>query len=166
MCRKNNPLNPRWDACFCHQFHIFATEWGASHYSKKNKGGWGATSGMDKHANSQAQITVNHLYSLPYSCCHSVPPSPAPPFPSSYVCVGNIHLMRTTNGTAVGSDWHLQHCGLTNHTTTLACQGADSFDFHKGSSMLIVYVCARLGDPEWPGARLAIENPTYAFGPR
>lgn len=95
---------------------------------------------MSPLAHTNTQIRVNHSYDLTYSCCHS-PPSPASPFTPSYMSVGNMHLMQTTNGTAVSSDWQPHHRRLTNHTTTLACQGADSSDFHKGSSALIVYVC-------------------------
>lgn len=95
-----------------------------------------------KYTISYAQIAHNYSYALTYSSCHFF--SVCPPItPSSllHVCGKHIHLTQTTNGTAVSSDWHPHHCRLTNHIATLACQGADSSDFHKGSSTLIVYVC-------------------------
>lgn len=103
------------------------------------------------HGSHAITHTLPHI--VPVTPSKSDQPSPW----LSYVSVGNTHLTQTTNGTAVSSDWHPHHCRLTNRIATLACQGADSSDFRKGSSTLIVYVC--LQDLEWPRARLAAENP-------
>lgn len=99
---------------------------------------------------SRAQITRNHSYALTYSSCHFPLADTSPSF--LRVSGKHIHLTQTTNGTAVSSHWHPHHCGLTNRIAVLACQGADSSDFHKGSGALILCVCEIRSDPGhvWP----------------